>query len=193
MGSGLNGPGPYFERDIMKNHVAKVSVCFLIFLMTAFWTFMLTYNVRAVKRSYDQDVQVISMSTVMTAQTDAMFTVSGGPIEIISLFGQCTVLIASAPGNMDIMIDADDGTDYDNDFTVVVDIDTLGAGDVVTFSNAISEGAGTFVANQNAGQTLSWFCPEGVITQTTASTGTGAIEWFMSYRRLHRDAVVIAN
>ena len=168
----------------------KKLILILILVGLVLW---LLAPLEAVVRSYDQDVRTVTMSSVMTATTDSMFTVSGGPIEIISLFGQCTTLIASAPGNMTITVDADDGTDYDNTFSVAVDIDTLGAGDVVTFSSAISVGAGTFVANQNAGQTLSWFCPEGIIIQNTASTGTGVIEWFMSYRRLSRDAVVIEN
>ena len=175
----------------MKKNAGKIAVVVLAFLVC-----MIIYVITpvfAVKRSYDQDVQTISMSTVMTAQTDQMFTVSGGPIEIVSLFGQCTTAMASDPGAMTIKIDATDGTDYDNDFSTSVSVNTLGAGDVITFTNAISEGVLTFVANQNAGQTLSWFCPEGEIEQYTASTGTGAIEWFMSYRKLSPDAVVTAN
>lgn len=126
----------------------------------------------------------VTMSTVMTATTDQMFTVAGGPIEIISLFGQCTTAMGGNPGDMTIEIDATDGTNYDNDFSTTVTIDTVGAGDVITFTNAISEGVLTFVANQNAGQTLSWFCPEGEIEQTLTSTGTGAVEWFMTFRPL---------
>jgi len=147
----------------------------------------------AVVRSYDQDVRTITMSTVMTATTDQMFTVAGGPIEIVSLFGQCTTAMASNPGDMSIEIDATDGTNYDNDFSTSVTIDTVGAGDVITFTDAVSVGVLTFVANQNAGQPLSWFCPEGEIEQTLTGTGTGAVEWFMSYRKLSRDAVVTAN
>jgi hypothetical protein len=168
----------------MKKTLSLIGIALVIYAVS---------NVDAVPRAPDNAVRTVTTSTVMTAQLDAMFTVSGGPIEIVSLFGQCTTLIASAPGNMTIVVDADDGTDYDNTFSVAVDIDTLGAGDVVTFTDAISVGAGTFVANQNAGQNLSWFCPEGVITQSNASTGTGAIEWFMSYRRLVPAARVTPN
>jgi len=146
----------------------------------------------AVPRSYDQDVQTISMDSVVSGATDNMFTVSGGRIEIVSLFGECTTAIGTV-GATKIWIDATAGTDYDNDFCTSVDIDALGAGDVVTFTNAVSEGVLTFVANQNAGQTLSWFCPPGVILLDPTTTSTGAITWYMSYRKLEREAVVTAH
>lgn len=173
----------------MKN-LGKVSVVVLVVLLLAI---SFVRPVSAIPRGTAGDVRTISMSTVMTATTDQMFTVSGGPIEIVSLFGQCTTLMASNPGDMKINIDATDGTDYDNDFTTAVTIDTVGAGDVITFTNAVSVSVLTFVANQNASQTLSWFCPEGEIEQTLTNTGTGAVEWFLSYRRLTPRSRITAN
>ena len=146
----------------------------------------------AVPRSYDQDVQTISMDSVVSGATDNMFTVSGGRIEIVSLFGECTTAIGTV-GVTDIYLDATDGSDYDRDFCTAVDIDALGAGDIITFTNAVSEGVLTFVANQGAGQTLSWFCSEGVIILDPTTTSTGAITWYMSYRKLEREAVVTAH
>lgn len=134
-----------------------------------------------------------TMSTVMTGTTDQMFTVAGGNIEIISFFGQCTTAMASNPGDMTIEVDATDGTDYDNDFSTTVTIDTVGAGDLITFTSAVSEGVLTFVANQNAGNTLSWFCPPGEIEQLLTSTGTGAVEWFMTFRPLEPGVTVTSN
>ena len=162
----------------------------VLVLCMGLWSLKPAY---AVPRAPDNAVRTVTMSTIMTATTDQMFTVSGGPIEIVSLFGQCTVLMASNPGDMSIGVDATDGTDYDNAFSTSVTIDTVGAGDVITFTNAVSVGVLTFVANQNASQTLSWFCPEGEIEQTLTSTGTGEVEWFMSYRRLVPAARVTPN
>ncbi len=169
-------------------------ILFLVFVF--FGTFILLPTIEpayAVPRAPDNAVRTVTMTSVVTATTDQMFTVSGGPIEIVSLFGQCTTLMASNPGDMKINVDATDGTDYDNDFTTAVTIDTVGAGDVITFTDAVSVSVLTFVANQNAGQDLSWFCPEGEIEQTLTNTGTGNVEWFMSYRRLVPAARVTPN
>ena len=147
---------------------------------------------QAVIRSYDQDVQTISMDSVVSGATDDMFTVSGGRIEIISLFGECTTNIGTV-GNTYIYLDATAGSGYDRDFCTEVNIDALGAGDVVRFTNAIDEGVLDITANVGAGQTLSWFCSPGVIILDPTTTSTGAITWYMSYRKLEKEAVVTAN
>ncbi len=175
----------------MKNNIGKVSVAALFFALLL--SMALIQPVKAIPRGTAGDVRTISMSTAMTATTDQMFTVTGGPIEIVSLFGQCTTALAGSPGNMTIEIDGADGTDYDNDFSTTVTVDTLGEGDVVRFTNAIDEGVLDITANVNAGQTLSWFCSEGEIEQTLTSTGTGAIKWYMSYRRLSPNSRITAN
>ncbi len=164
----------------------------MLFLMTIFWTATISYNVRAVPRD-KRAFRTISMTSTLAGTRDQMFTVTGGRIEIVSLFGECTTA-AGSPGNTKIQVDATAGTDYDNDFSTTVNIDALGAGDVITFTNAVSEGVLTFVANQNAGQTLSWFCSPGEIELNTQTGGTtGTIVWYMTYRRLERAARVTAN
>ncbi len=166
----------------MRNYTAKVSAVFLLFLMTIFWTATVAYNVKAVPR--DRRIfRTISMTSVVTATADQMFTVTGGPIEIVSLFGECTVDMASSPGNLSIVLDATTAAN-DRDFSTVVSINGLGDGDVVRCSNAIDEGVSDITAAMAAGQTLSWFCSPGEIEQKTASTGTGNIKWYMTYRRL---------
>ena len=175
----------------MKHNAGKITVA-VLFLMACMIILYVITPAFAVVRSYNQDVRTVKMNSVFTGATDDMFTVSGGRIEIISLFGECTTNIGTV-GATKIWIDATDGTDYDNDFCTSVDIDALGAGDVITFTNAVSEGVLTFVANQNAGQTLSWFCPPGVILLDPTNTSTGAIIWYMSYRKLEAAAVVTAN
>ncbi len=175
----------------MKKYIGKVSVGFLIFLMTAFWTATIAYNVRAVPRD-KRDVRTISMTSTLAGTTDQLFTVTGGRIEIVSLFGECTT-DAGSPGNTLIQLDATAGTDYDREYSTTVSIDALGAGDVVRFSNAMDEGDLDLTANVGAGQTLSWFVSPGEIELNTASGTTGAIVWYMSYRRLGPSARVTAN
>ena len=116
---------------------------------------------------------------------------SGGWIEIVSLFGECTVE-AGAPGNTLIQLDATD-SDQNRSFSTTVDIGALDAGDVIRFTNAIDIGALDLTAAVGAGQPLSWFCSPGEIELNTASGTTGAIVWYMTYRRLENAARVVES
>jgi hypothetical protein len=134
-----------------------------------------------------------TMSSVMTGTTDQMYTVAGGDIEIISMFGECTTALVGV-GNLSLEIDATAGTDYDNDFSTAVDVSGIGAGDVARFTNVIDEGVLDPTSNVNAGQTLSWFCPPGEIEQTLSSAGNaGVIQWHMTFRPLEEGVTVVAN
>jgi len=175
----------------MKKNAGKITIAVLFLIICIIIAYVIS-PVFAVVRSYDQDVQTISMSSVVTANTDQMFTVSGGRIEIVSLFGECTTDMAGDPGAMTILLDATTSA-QDRDFTTAVSVNALNAGDVIRFTNAIDEGVLTLTTGVGAGQTLSWFCSPGEIEQYTASTGTGNITWYMSYRKLEATAVVTAN
>jgi hypothetical protein len=126
---------------------------------------------------------VRSSATLVSGATDNIFTIAGGRIEILSLFGECITNIGTV-GATDIFVDATAGADYDADFCTAVDIDALAAGDTITFTNAVSEGVLTFVANQGAGQPLSWYCPAGILILDPTTTDTGAITWWMTFRPL---------
>ena len=166
----------------MRKYSAKVSAVFLLFLMAIFWTATVSYNVRAIPRGTVGDVRAISMTSNFLAQTDQMFTVTGGPIEIVSLFGHCTVDVASDPGNLIVQLDGTSGDDLT--FNSVASSNALNAGDIVRFPFTMDEGATDVTANVGAGQPLSWYCFPGEIEQYCLSTGTGNIVWYMSYRRL---------
>lgn len=165
----------------MKKYTAKVSAVCLLFLMGIFWTATISYNARAVPRD-KRIFRSISMSTVFTAQADQMFTVTGGPIEIVSLFGHCTVDVASDPGNLIIQLDGTSGDDLT--FSTTASANALNVGDIIRFSNAMDNAVTDVTANVGAGQTLSWYCFPGEIEQFCASTGTGNVTWYMTYRRL---------
>ena len=172
--------------------IGKVSAVCLLLLIAIFWTFTLAYNVRAVPRD-KRTFRTISMTAGVGATADQMFTVTGGSIEIVSLFGECTVNMAGSPGNMSIVLDATT-TANDRDFSTVVSINALGDGDVVRFSSTINEGVPDITSAVAAGQTLSWFCSPGEIEQKTASTGSsGNIKWYMTYRRLANASRVVIS
>lgn len=134
-------------------------------------------------------VRVSSAASVAASAVD-LFDVLGGRIEILSMMGQCTTVMASNPGACSLIIDATTG-DEDADFTTAVNIDSLGVGDVVNFA-AVTSGEAVLVptANVNGALAVSWFCPIGMIEQKTASTGTGAITWYMVFRPLE-DGVTV--
>ena len=178
----------------MRKKIGKITVAALAVLAMAFVVISLLTPAFAVVRSYDQDVQTITMSSVMTGAADQMFTVSGGAIEIISMFGQVTTIIASTPGNISIILDSAVDPNYDAEFSIVVALANGSLGDVLTFGAITnSENAGILTANENASYPLSWFCPVGEIEQKLSGTGTGEIKWYMSYRKLDAAAVVTAN
>ena len=137
----------------------------------------------AVPRAPDNAVRTVTMDSLFTTDPDQMFTVSGGPIEIVSLFGECTTAIGTVGATV-IQLDATAGSDYDRTFSTAVDIDALAVGDLVRFTNAIDEGVLNIDANVGAGQTLSWMCSAGEIELNPTTTSTGAVTWYMSYRRL---------
>ncbi len=177
----------------MKKNAGKITLAVLLLVVCMMIVYALT-PAFAVVRSYDQDVRTISMTSVMTAGTDQMFTVSGGAIEIVSMFGQVTTIIASSPGNVSIEFDSAVDPNYDAGFSIAVALANGSLGDVVTFGAITnSENAGILTANENASFPLSWFCPVGEIEQKLSGVGTGAIKWYMSYRRLAKEAVVTAN
>lgn len=177
----------------MKKNAGKITIVVLLFITCMVIAYALT-PAFAVVRSYDQDVRTISMSTVMTAGTDQMFTVSGGAIEIVSMFGQVTTIIASTPGNVSIEFDSAVNANYDAGFSIAVALANGSLGDVLTFGAITnSENAGILTANENASFPLSWFCPVGEIEQKLSGVGTGAVKWYMSYRKLDPEAVVTVS
>jgi len=168
----------------MKKRMGKISVTVVVILVLALAISLVT-QVPAVPRSFDNGVRFIFIEdAVFTAQTDQLFTVTGGPIEIVGFFGHCTTDVASDPGNMIIQLDGTSGDDLT--FSAAASANALNDGDIVRFSNAMDNAVTDVTANVGAGQPLSWFCFPGEIEQYCASTGTGNITWYMSYRRLDR-------
>ena len=125
----------------------------------------------------------LSKDAVLTGTTEELFLVAGGPIEIVSFIGSCTTIFAS-PGDTTIQLDSVDD-DFDGDFSTTVSTDTVAEGDIIWFTNVGAAGVLTIGANEYAGQSLNWFCTEGMIEQTTtAGSQSGAVTWYMTFRPL---------
>ena len=136
-------------------------------------------------------VYATKKAAATTTNTDELWTVAGGAIEILSCWGQVTTIIVGTPGNVSLRVNATAGATHDADFCAVVALANDMFGDVITF-DALSGGENTADAtvNVNAGIPLSWFCPPGVIEQTLSSTGTGVVTWYMTYRPLETGVTV---
>ena len=136
-------------------------------------------------------VYATSKAAATTGNIDELWTVAGGAIEILSMWGQVTTIIAGTPGNVSLNVNATVGDTHDADFTAVVALADNMFGDVITM-DALSGGENTQDAtvNTNAGIPLSWFCPAGVIEQLLSSTGTGVVTWYMTYRPLESGVTV---
>lgn len=135
---------------------------------------------------------VLHKHAVLTGTTEDLFSVSGGSIEITGFFGMVTTDIGTA-GNLIIELDhADD--DYDADFTVLVDVDAVDQGDIMLWK-VIAAGVSTMevTAQVNSSFVISWFCPAGMIEQTTGSGTTGAITWYMKFIPLEPGVSVVAQ
>ena len=129
-------------------------------------------------------IYTLTKVAVVTGSTDALFLVAGGPIEIVSMFGNVTTIIASTPGNVSINLNSTNDA-YDSDLSIVVALADGSEGDTVVFGALTnSENAGVLTANESASIPLSWFISVGSIEQTLSGTGTGAVTWYMTFRPL---------
>ncbi len=138
-------------------------------------------------------IYTLSKVAVVTGATDALFLVAGGPIEVISMFGNVTTIIASTPGNVSINLNSADD-DFDSDLSIVVALADGSLGDTVVFGAlTASENAGVLTANQSASIPLSWFISVGTIEQTLSGTGTGNVTWYMTFRPLVEGVTVVVQ
>ncbi|KKL70181.1 hypothetical protein LCGC14_2107470, partial [marine sediment metagenome] len=129
----------------------------------------------------------------VTGRTDALFLVAGGPIEVVSMFGNVTTIIASTPGNVSINLNSTNDA-YDSDLSIVVALADGSEGDTVVFGALTnSENAGVLTANESASIPLSWFISVGSIEQTLSGTGTGAVTWYMTFRPLTTGVTVVVQ
>ena len=138
-----------------------------------------------------QTYTISNEDVLLNAATMTVFTVTGGAIEILSYFGQCTTILGS-PSNTKIGIDATDGAAYDGDFCTTVDCDAVAEGGTLRLLHADAETVLDITSKENAGSPLSIFCPAGNIINTHTSA-TGAITWYMTYRPLDYGVSVTAS
>ena len=138
-----------------------------------------------------QEGVVINYNKALAQGGDlAIFTVSGGPVEIVSITGEVTTAVQNQANASLLKVNPTVGAD--TDICAALDIDNSAVGTVFsitgTLANAmIATAAGTLIAQAN-----NVYCPVGDIELECAASNTGNVTWRLRYRPLDPDAVVTA-
>ncbi len=123
-----------------------------------------------------------AMLTGDTNATDNLFDVTGGQIIVTSFVAKATVAVGGATV-MKVNVNADDTFDYD--LSTSVDIDTVDAGGLLTFTATAGESVLAVQAVGSSGSMgvpIQWWIEEGMIESTVDSGGsTGDLEWYMIF------------
>ena len=132
---------------------------------------------------------LMSATASVTATTDSIFAIAGGPIRIIDFYGVVTTQV----GNSDITIQAIDSattTTFPYSTTVGCDGDIIGT--TYTFSNAIPSVLVPLAGPSNLSDlpSLNWFAPIGTVDQLGDAAVAGVIEWYMTFIPLTTGVVV---
>jgi len=122
---------------------------------------------------------------------DPLFTVAGGPIMIIEFVGIVTTIIGGA-ANMTIQetTTAPAGTTVFST-TVAIDADAVGTSYTFTAASPSVLTPTTAGAIPNVPR-LGWLAPIGTIQALGSAAQTGVIAWYMTYKPLSADSVVVA-
>lgn len=119
----------------------------------------------------------------------ALFTVSGGWIELRRIMGVVTTVIQTQANNTKLVANPTVGAD--KDLCAVLDITADPVGDIYTITGTLSDamvGAGAAAAVPAKGI----FIPAGTIDLSCAASSTGAIRWVLHYVPLEDGARVAA-
>jgi hypothetical protein len=145
-----------------------------------------------IREMYDQmdKVAVKAAATIVNAQT--LFTITGGPIEIISLYSLCVTANDATASTLQYQADGTDGSAA----TISGASASLGsaaAGDLVAFIGTALTTAPTVNANGPAlGATRPVVVPAGVIKAVVGvGSTTGTWTHHLRYRPLARGVVVV--
>jgi len=136
-------------------------------------------------------IKVSRATDTLPATTDeALFTISGGRVEIVQVWGEVTTVIQTQANNTKLKFNPD-GTGADTDICAVLNISADAVGTVYgitgTVGDAMIEGL-HMVKSQVAPLVLK----EGAIEIDCAATNTGSVKWDIWYRPIDAGARIVA-
>ena len=139
-------------------------------------------------------LQITSLSTKLAqsaplglpaSTTGTLFTVSGGPVWVVGIFGFVTTVIQAQATTF--KISGKSGALTAVDICATGDLNGLAVGTLVmpvtTFATALAVAAtnGVQIAVPITAPPMSWIQNTGTIIGTTVATSTGAIQWSCVY------------
>lgn len=123
--------------------------------------------------------------------SDDLFTITGGPILVTEFVGIVTTVIGGAANcHIDMVVTEPAGTVA---LSTNVAIDTDAAGTSYTFT-AATPGVLTPTTAGALDQVpvIRWLCPAGTLKAHCSAAQTGVIKWYLVYRPLSPNSVVVA-
>ena len=151
----------------------------------------------AISVAANGDTSISKSVATAAISSKTLFTIAGGPIEVLEIVGLVTTVIGSVANATKLTWTPTVGGTA-TDITVGVDINAAAAGDLIV--NATSFGTAsvivttgiTTVAQHTAAQLVQFQCAPGAITMANAGNSvTGVILWCMRYRPLSPLCTVI--
>jgi hypothetical protein len=127
----------------------------------------------------------------ITATTDPLFTIAGGPILIIDFLG----IAAGTIGASDMTIQSiDTETTTTFPFSTTVTLDSDAAGTTYVFSAAVPSVLVPLEGAQNLADRagwLNWYAPVGTVDQLGDAAVSGVIDWYMTFIPLVEGVTVV--
>ena len=166
-----------------------IAAIFLIFVPQSFAASL------AAKRVVDEKVVTNIDKALPQSVGGELFTITGGPIEILSLTGEVTTVIETASNEVDLSADPTLPTGSATLLSVSKDI----TGDAVGTMYSMVTSIGTALAEYTGGVgptmqgVFGVIVPAGAIDLRASASSTGNITWRLRYRPLHHGVTVVAN
>jgi len=124
----------------------------------------------------------------------ALFTISGGPIEVLSLTGEVTTVIGTTATVVTLRADPTTPS-TDTDLTTGANIGDDAEGTMYSLVTSVATAMAVYTngVGPTMGGVFSVIVPVGAIDLETAASVTGNITWRLRYRPLHNGVKVVAN
>jgi len=126
-----------------------------------------------------------------------IFTITGGPIEVVSLIGEITAAVSADACAMKLIMDPTGGAD--TDMCVAVDINAFVINSWIyldgTIGNAAVQAVPGTALPLGIGADIPLILPPGTIDMNLANSDpdTGAITWYLRYKPLKVGVTVIGK
>jgi hypothetical protein len=130
----------------------------------------------------------LASAAVASITTATIFTIAGGPIEVLSITGEVTTNLEASANNTKLVADPTVGSAVD--LCAVLDVTGAAAGGFFNITGTLANAlvlATNGVAIAQAGRIV---VPAGIIQMNCAGTTTGAITWRMRYKPLAKGVTV---